>query len=72
MEQRVTRQRAHSETDAELNTQLEQAAAGCTQQHHDPEHGHQTDHQVGQGSKHVSCRDEAFPSLILLVFQMKL
>lgn len=65
MEQSVTRQRAHGETDAELNTQLEQAAAGRTQQHHDPEHGHQTDHRVGQGGVHVSCREEAFHLLIL-------
>lgn len=59
VEQRVTRQRAHGETDAELNGQLEQAAAGRTQQHHDPEHGRQTDQRVGQGSVHVSCREEA-------------
>lgn len=58
MEQRVTRQRAHSKTDAELNAQLEQAAAGRTQQHHDPEHGHQTDHGVGQGSIQVSYGEQ--------------
>lgn len=58
VEQRVTRQRAHGETDAELDAQLEQAAAGRTQQHHDPEHGRQTDHRVGQGSIQVSCREK--------------
>lgn len=58
VEQSVTRQRAHGETDAELNAQLEHAAAGRTQQHHDPEHGRQTDQHVGQGGIHESCREQ--------------
>lgn len=54
MQQSVSRQRSHSQTDAELDAELEHLRTGREQQHHDPKHGHQTDDEVGQGGVSVS------------------
>lgn len=57
VQQSVPAQRAHGQTDAELDAQLEDAGAGGAQQDHDAKHGGERDDHVGQGRVQVPCRD---------------
>lgn len=58
VQQGVPSEGAHSQADTELDDELEDTAAGGTQQHHNANQGGQTDQQIGYGGIHKLCGEK--------------
>lgn len=58
VQQGISSEWANSQTNAELNTELEDSSAGGAQQHHNAKHGQQRYHYIGQSCIEVTWKTE--------------